>query len=57
MEKFSLGKIRSTLITAVVSVICLRIILWAVIPLLPYIIVGIVLVTVLGVALFRNNHF
>jgi hypothetical protein len=47
----NLGRIkqcRNILFGAVVAVLCLRIILWAVAPLIPYMVGGIILVSALG---------
>ena len=50
-----LEQAKSILITAAIICICLRIIVWAIMPLVPYIIVGLVLVMVLGLILFRDK--
>lgn len=56
-KRLSLGTFRSYLITIAVVVVMLRIVLWAIIPFIPYILTGVVLCTVLGVALYRTNKF
>jgi hypothetical protein len=43
-----LKQIRSYLVTAVIGVVCLRIVLWAIAPLIPYMVSGIILLSVLA---------
>jgi CHASE2 domain-containing sensor protein len=54
---FSLGKARETAITGLIVIIVLKIVLWALIPFIPYLVSAVVLTTVLGVMLYRTNRF
>jgi len=54
-KKPTLGGIRSWLLTVVAVVIMLRIVLWAIEPFFPYILVGIVTITVIGIAINRTT--
>jgi fatty acid desaturase len=55
--KPTLGSIRQYLVTILAVVVMLRIVLWAIIPFIPYILTGVVLLTVIGVALYRTTKF
>lgn len=55
--RLTLGKIRAWLISAAAAVVVLRIVIWAILPLWPYLLSGVVLTTVVGIALYRSNHF
>jgi hypothetical protein len=51
-----LKKARAFLVSAVIAAIALRIVWWSVEPLIPYIIIGILLCTVIAMALFRTTR-
>lgn len=53
----TLSSVRSYLMTAAGVVICLRIVLWAIEPFFGLIIVGIIVLTVIGVLLYRTTKF
>lgn len=54
-----LKNIKGTLITVMLICLCLKVIAWVLLPivvaLLPYIVIGIVLVMIIGVAVFRTT--
>jgi hypothetical protein len=43
--------------TAAGCVVCLRIVLWAIEPLFPYFIGGALLLTVIGITIYRTTKF
>jgi ABC-type uncharacterized transport system permease subunit len=49
-----LKNIKQYLITALIVVIAIRIIAWAIEPFLPYIVAGLVMVAILGVLIYRR---
>ena len=53
----TLGSVRSYLVMAAVSVVCLRIIRGLSQSLLPYMVGAALLVTVIGVAVYRRTKF
>lgn len=53
----NLKKIKSILLSLVLGAIALRILVWAITPFLPYVVGALVLVTILGVILYRTTRF
>lgn len=52
-----LGNARAVLVSLMVLAVALRVLLWAITPLVPYLVVGLVLVLILGVAWFRTTKW
>jgi fatty acid desaturase len=48
---------RAFLVSAVIVCICVRVVFWAIEPLLPYLLGGLILLTIVGVAVFRSTRF
>ncbi len=48
---------KAFLVTAAIICVCIRVIFWAIEPLLPYLLGGIILVTVIGMAIYRTTRF
>ena len=54
---FNLGNARHTVITILICVLVLRVVLWAILPMVPYLVIGAGLITIIGIALYRTNRF
>lgn len=47
---------RAALLTLAIACVCIRVAWWALEPFIPYIITGLILLTVIGVAVFRSTR-
>ena len=50
-------KIRAVLVTAILFAVTIRVLLWAVEPFIPYLIVGLVLVGIYGFVYYRTTRW
>jgi hypothetical protein len=50
-------KIRAVLVTALLFAVTIRVLLWAVEPFVPYLVVGFVLVTIAGFVIYRKTRW
>lgn len=59
-KKLSFGSVRATLISVAIACVAIRVIWWAIWPMIvaifPYVMVGILLITVIGIALRRTTR-
>lgn len=55
-RRLTLKGVRATLISLAIAAVCIRIVWWAVEPLVPYIIGGAILLTIIGIALSRLSR-
>jgi hypothetical protein len=57
VKKNHLAELRQALITVLLAVVGLRIILWAIEPFIPLIVGLVIVVSVLGVLIYRTTRF
>lgn len=50
-------KIRAALVTAILFAVTIRVLLWAVEPFIPYLIVGLVLIGIYGFMYYRKTRW
>lgn len=50
-------KVRAWLVTAILFAVAVRVLWWSVEPMLPYLLVGVVIVTIIGFVWFRSTRW